>query len=471
MHFIPTLLLGVALGASLDAELGAQNTPYNVTLLANTVGNKFVFAAVWGYTAPDGREYAIVGEQNSTWILDCTNPSAPIEIATIPGPSSNWREMTSYGSSIYSGSEHHGGVRVIDMSNPALPVDKGYIHANDWPNSHTLSIDSDTGRLYVNGTNNGQFICDAAADPVNLPILGVNVLSYVHDCYVRHGRAYLAEIANGRVRIANPTTIPFTTFSTTTTPGGFTHSAWATDDDKLCLTTDENNSGYLQVYDTRNPSAPQALASYALPGHIVHNVYGHGRTAYLACYTDGFHMVDVGNAATTIKQLAYYDTSAIGSGFAGAWGCYPWTDSGVVYVSDMQRGLFVLRVERGAMNRYGAGTAGPLGVPRAHFDGGSAMIDSPNFRLELSNLTPNAPFALVLSDNQANLPLLNVTLHVDPTNPIVISGTADAQGMASVPIPIPNDPGLTQGKVYAQILTSNGNQLAASRGMWFGIAL
>ena len=55
----------------------------------------------------------------------------------------------------------------------------------------------------------------------------------------------------------------------------------------------------------------------------------------------------------------------------------------------------------------------------------TAMVDSPNFRLELSQLTPNAPFALVLSDNQATLPLLNVTLHVDPTNVFVVSGVAN----------------------------------------------
>ena len=454
----------------LTASLWAQSAPLNVTLLSNVMGNHFVFAAVWGYTAPDGREYAIVGAQTGTWILDCTNPSAPVEITTIPGPASNWREMTSYQSTIYSGSEAHGGVRVIDMANPAAPVDKGYIHAATWPNSHTLSMDPGTGRLYVNGTNSGQYVCDAAADPVNLPVLGVNTLAYAHDCYVRTGRAYIAELANGRIRIANPSTFPFTTYSTTTTPGVFTHSAWATDDHKLLFTTDENATGYLQAYDVTNPSAPVALSSYVLPGYIVHNVYGIGRTVYLACYNDGFHMVDVGNAATTIKTLAYYDTSTISSTFTGAWGCYPWTDSGVVYVSDMQRGLFVLQIDRGAMNRYGSGVPGPLGVPRARFEGGSAMVDSPNFRLELSNLTPNAPYALVLSHAQANYPLLNVTLHVDPAHPAVVNGVADAQGNASVPLPIPNDQNLTIGRVYAQILTANGNQLAASRGMWFGIA-
>jgi len=453
-----------------SSPLWSQTSPYNTTLLANLKGTKVAFAGVWGYTAADGREYAIVGERTSTWIVDCTNPTSPVEVASFAATSSTWREFAGYKNYIYSGSENHSGVRVIDMSNPAVPVDKGYVHAADWTRSHTLSMDPDSGRLYVSGTSTGQFICDAAADPINLPILGKNTLAYVHDCYMRRGRGYIAEINNGRLRIANTTTIPFTTLSTTTTPGAFTHNAWVTDDDKICVTTDENSTGYLKAYDITNPAVPVPLASYPIAGAVVHNVFGIGRTAYIAHYTDGFRMVDIGNAATAIKTLAYYDTSTVASGYAGAWGCYPWTDSGLVYISDIQNGLYILRVDRGAMNRYGQGTAGPNGVPRAQFEGGSAMVNSPNFRLDLSNLTPSAPYALVLSTAQANVPVLNVTVLVDLTSPVVLSGTADAQGKASVPLPIPNDPNLPAGKIYAQIITANGAQLGASRGMWFGIA-
>lgn len=466
MHLSSSLCAALAL----CAPLVSQASPYNTTLLATLKGTKVAFAGVVGYTAPDGREYAIVGERTSTWIVDCTNPAAPMEVASIAAPSSTWREMAVYKNYVYSGSENHSGIRVIDMTNPAVPVDMGYVHTADWGKSHTLSLDPDAGRLYVNGTSTGQFVLDVAANPLNPPILGKNTLAYVHDCYVRRGKAYLAEINNGRLRIANATTIPFTTLSTTTTPGAFTHNTWVTDDDKLCVTTDENSTGFLKAYDISSPSVPVALASYVVPGAIVHNAFGIGRTVFLAHYSDGFRMVDVGNAATAIKTLAYYDTSSASSGFAGAWGCHPYTDSGIVYVSDIQNGLYVIRVDRGAMNRYGQGTAGPNGVPRAAFEGGSALVNSPNFRLDLKNLTPSAPFALVLSTAQANVPVANITVLVDLTNPVIVSGTANAQGNAAVPLPIPNNPLLATGRVYGQIITSNGLQLAASRGMWFGIA-
>jgi choice-of-anchor B domain-containing protein len=466
LSYLPFALLAIPY-----PNVAAQASPYNVTRLALFKGTKAAFAGVWGYTAPDGREYAVVGERSSTWIVDCTNPSSPVEVASFSAPSSTWREITGYKQYLYSGSESHAGVRVIDMSNPAAPADKGVIHAPDWSSSHTVSIDPDTGRLYVNGTNSGQFICDAAADPINLPILGKNTLAYVHDCYVRRGKAYLAEINNSRVRIAGATTLPFTTISTTTTPGAFTHNTWVTDDDKLLLTTDENSSGFLQAYDITNPAAPVPLASYPNPPAVVHNVFGIGRTAYLAHYGDGFRMADVGNAATAIKTLAFYDTSAGTNGYTGAWGCYPWTDSGVVYVSDIQNGLYVLQVDRGHLNRYGQGKGGVNGVPRAQFEGGSAMVGSAKFRLELGGLPSAAKFAVLLSTASANVPVAGITVLVDLTKAVAVEGTTNAQGKASVPLPIPADPSLAvAGRIYFQVVAVEGTALVASRGCWFGIA-
>src|SRR6188768_62125 len=94
-------------------NVAAQASPYNVTRLALFKGTKAAFAGVWGYTAPDGREYAVVGERSSTWIVDCTNPSSPVEVASFSAPSSTWREITGYKQYLYSGSESHAGVRVI----------------------------------------------------------------------------------------------------------------------------------------------------------------------------------------------------------------------------------------------------------------------------------------------------------------------------------------------------------------------
>src|SRR5690606_27731018 len=92
----------------------------HVTRLAqlNTRGH---CAGVVGYTAPDGREFAIVGAWEGTWIVETTDPANPVEIAHFTAPRSSWREVTMYRHWVYSVSEAHGGIRVIDLSNPSIP--------------------------------------------------------------------------------------------------------------------------------------------------------------------------------------------------------------------------------------------------------------------------------------------------------------------------------------------------------------
>ncbi len=61
----------------------AQN---NVTLLGHL--NQYPSAGyndIWGYADGSGNEYALLGVQTGTSIINITNPSNPVEIAFIPG--------------------------------------------------------------------------------------------------------------------------------------------------------------------------------------------------------------------------------------------------------------------------------------------------------------------------------------------------------------------------------------------------
>src|SRR3954468_130697 len=54
-----------------------------------------VNSALWGYTAPNGREYALLGTFDGVHIVDITDK--PIkEVAYIWGPGSYWREIKVY---------------------------------------------------------------------------------------------------------------------------------------------------------------------------------------------------------------------------------------------------------------------------------------------------------------------------------------------------------------------------------------
>ncbi|MFT7536056.1 MAG: hypothetical protein ACI85K_002010, partial [Hyphomicrobiaceae bacterium] len=72
MH-IRKLVLFVAL---LATSLTAQGV--NCALLG-TFSNHGPFNDVWGYTAPNGDEYALLCATTGTVVVDVSNPSTPIE--------------------------------------------------------------------------------------------------------------------------------------------------------------------------------------------------------------------------------------------------------------------------------------------------------------------------------------------------------------------------------------------------------
>ncbi len=64
-------------------------------------------------------------------------------------------------------------------------------------------------------------------------------------------------------------------------------------------------------------------------------------------YTKGLVLFDISDP-TRLRLLDEYDTDPEAEGpglFLGAWGVYPYTRSGHVLVSDVDKGLYVFRLE------------------------------------------------------------------------------------------------------------------------------
>jgi hypothetical protein len=73
-----------------SATIVAQNQ--NVTLLSNLNQYPSIgYNDCWGYVDSQGREYALLGTEHGTSIIEITNPTQPVERAFIPGPGSLWR--------------------------------------------------------------------------------------------------------------------------------------------------------------------------------------------------------------------------------------------------------------------------------------------------------------------------------------------------------------------------------------------
>lgn len=76
-----------------------------------------------------------------------------------------------------------------------------------------------------------------------------------------------------------------------------------------------------------------------------HNQYIVGNTLYQANYMSGLRVLDITDRLHPV-EIGYFDTHPTGPdepGFLGAWGNYPFFKSGVVAVSSMGEGVFILK--------------------------------------------------------------------------------------------------------------------------------
>ena len=306
---------------------------------------------IWGYTAPNGDEYALLGSEDGTTIVDCTNPAAPVSRGFIAGPNSPWRDIRTYQTYAYVVTEGGSGMQIIDLTNPNSPSLVTTWGTNRWGNAHNISIDTSTGIIYVPGTNNGMVIADASSNPTNPTFVQNYNAPYLHDFQAQGGFGYGSAINSGFLRILDLNN-NLATVSDTTTPSNFTHQAWPTADNNTLVTTDEQGGGVLKIYDITNKSNPIARGQYTpISSSIPHNAFIIGNIVHISWYTEGYRAVDISDPNNPV-EVASYDTTPGGgsSGFSGAWGCYPFSPSGNIFISDIGTGLYVLRRESASIS-------------------------------------------------------------------------------------------------------------------------
>jgi choice-of-anchor B domain-containing protein len=340
------------------------------------------YSAIWGYVAPDGREYALLGVNGSTGgtphpggtsIIDITNADSLREVAFIPGPVSSWREMKTFREYAYVVSEGGGGVQIINLSR--LPdsawLVRSFNHVNGARNtlrSHTVSVHD--GTLYLNGCANwapgGALMFDLRADPENPVFLGEYAPEYFHDVYVLRDTLYGSAIYGGgglvMADVRNKSAPQF--IGKITYTGSGTHNAWVTKGRTHVITTDEigTTAKDLKVWDITGlpavPAVPSATFTPA-PTQIVHNVTVRGDFAYVAWYSAGVRVVNIANPAAP-ADAGGFDTSPTTSGYNGVWGIYPWFPSGKIVAGDMQNGLWVFSFS-GLLPRVPVDLLAPVG--------------------------------------------------------------------------------------------------------------
>lgn len=262
-----------------------------------------------------------------------------------------------------SSTDGQNGITLLDLEDPLQPTVITRFTAPDLtPGVHNVWIDGDYAFLVVDGStaSAGMRVLDIS-DPANPQIVAsfYGGGSFLHDVYVRDGLAFLSHWTTGLIILdvgngiaggspTNPVEV-----SRIVSPGYRVHNAWYWPESGYVFLGDEIAvPGKVLVIDVNDLTNPREVASYVLPGAAPHNFWVDepAGIAYFAWYENGLQAVDVsgrllGELEKQARQVAGIQYDAGGACIAPSGTCTwaPQVHDGLVYVSDMNSGLWVLR--------------------------------------------------------------------------------------------------------------------------------
>lgn len=364
MKFIYTLLLSI-----LFANIGQAQISKNMELLAHWDADTFPFvfsgqySDCWGITAPNGKEYAVIGSTPYIHFFDITDVNNLQEVAHFAGGTNSlWREFKSYKDHVYAVADQgQEGLLIFDCKN-APNIVKTKQTTKFSSRTHMPFIDEKNGRLYLTGTdtqNGGLIILDLTEDPDNPKLLASVALpgGYVHDIHVKDNIAYCSHGNNGLwvydftdpnnpILLGNMTSYP---------ESGYNHSTWLTKDDKYLIQCDETHNTSVKTVDIQDLSDIKVVdlfkSTLLAPAHtnsIGHNPYVRGDYSLISYYHDGLQVYDVSNPLD-VKNVAWYDTEPNNTtydNYDGLWGVYPFFESDKLVLSDLNNGLFITKLTK-----------------------------------------------------------------------------------------------------------------------------
>lgn len=373
-------------------------------------------SGLWGFAdMDDRREYAVIGLNTGTAVVDVTVPSRPGVVGSIPGPDSEWREVKLYqrwnparrrhDAYAYVVSEARtAGLQILDLSNLPDSVSlaatfRGFdtahtvFMANVDPASGAGNIDDVLPVLYIAGSNEG-FLALDVSEPDAPRISGRFLDSYVHDVWAgvfRGGRAspcgghdpceIVVDWGVDAPRAGGRPAIRLIDFTDKARPAliakfrypdlYFAHSGWISPDGNYLFSfgeLDETHSGLntrIHVLDISDLARPTLASVWTGSTRATeHNGYVVGDRLYVSHYERGLTVLDV-STPTAPRVTGFFDNLPSGddSSLHGAWGVYPFLPSGSLLVSNIDGagGLFVLEESV-------AGVSPPPDVPREPID-------------------------------------------------------------------------------------------------------
>lgn len=331
----------------------------------------------WGWVDPETqKEYALMGTSTGTAFVDISVANAPVIVGTLPTATiaSPWRDVKvyeNYAFIVADNAINHGmqifdlrHLRNVDSAPETFTADVNYTFFGnaEFGHAHNIAIDEVNAFAYLLGTPLGTLFVDIE-NPLN-PLDANGLTEYTHDAQVvvYHGpdtehdgkeifigcnedKIVITDVTNK----ANPVELSRISYNNV----GYTHQGWLTEDMKYFILGDEldeqnfGNKTRMLVFDFSDLDNPTYYFDYYGPTHAIdHNGYVKGNVFYQASYTAGVRIIDITNIQdANMEEVGYFDTYPENNNieFNGAWSVYPYFPSGNIIISDINRGLFVIR--------------------------------------------------------------------------------------------------------------------------------
>ena len=336
---------------------------------------------IWGWTDPaSGKEYALVGRDDGTAFIDVSSPRFPTFLGVLPTHTVNsgWRDIKTYADHAFIVSEApEHGMQVFDLTQlrtvSAPPVTfAATAHYSNTASAHNIGINEESGFAYIVGARGGGQTCGGGLHMVDIRTptsptfagcftdlsTGQGGGGYTHDvqCVIyqgpdaeHQGKEICIGSNENAISIAdvsdksNPVALSVATYPNV----GYTHQGWLTEDHRHFFLDDEADEfsfGFntrTLIWDFTDLDDPQLLSEYfAETTTTDHNQYVVGNFVYQANYSGGLRILDITTVDDPV-EVGFFDTSPGDIG-GGAWSVYPFFESGLIVVSGISEGLFVV---------------------------------------------------------------------------------------------------------------------------------
>lgn len=356
------------------------STPVPLSVnLAGQIGGE-----VYAVTVQNNLAYIGVGPRLT--ILDVSDPSHPHVIGQTSVLAGVIQNITISGQYAYVAAGN-GGLRIIDVSNPAIPIEVGSFEYS--APQHLINDVSVAGNyVYIVSDINGILSVLDITNPAVPREIANLWIAFGSGVSVVGNHAYVTE--GQRLRIINVADPTHPTELSVTAMSGCTAISRPVVVGNLVYLT--SGKGGLRIFNVNDPTHPNEIGSLAPPSELANGVAVRGNYAYVANDRGGLRVVDISNPAVP-REISYYDTlgEAMNVVLVGNY----------AYVADGSGGLRIINIsdpahpnEIGAQSVLVAGFANRLAISGnlAYISsgfGGLRIVDisNPNVPTEISHLT------------------------------------------------------------------------------------